>query len=341
MADVSTKTTVQGGALLDALSKFLFKGIESIFDAAVEYKNEMGVLKQVTTIPVKSERDQKKYTLTVKLTPIKDKEGNYYIELECPDYPKFKPGALHGNVVKLNKDNQKDFIKLVDQILDKNGLERVPTEGEAAEEEKKESSKNFKKNNDLSGTYTFLFHSYNEEATDTTVTVVMDTSQDGQETDIEVTGDPKLAQDFFKRISHEEVAEGRGPKNLGTQLDDHMKKKCRLFVDEADKESWQSLIDSLNKPDKSFANESEATTEEATTEETTAASIKVTLEKVIGSDQHEYINLVSIDSSCSEDDAMTAINAIVASDEFVDQMPEGESSYEITEEDDDYDVTMI
>ena len=51
MAD-KNRQNVQGGVIIDTLAKLLFKGLDNIFDAAAEYEREMGVLKQITRIPV-------------------------------------------------------------------------------------------------------------------------------------------------------------------------------------------------------------------------------------------------------------------------------------------------
>lgn len=340
MPDTTNKQTVQGGALLDALSKLLFKGLDHIFDAASEYQKEMGVLKQVTKIPVQNPLDtEKKYDLIVKLVPIKDKDSIYYVEVECPGYAKFKPGTLHQSTIKLNKDNLQEFYKTVDELLKKNDLERIKTDESKADSDQPKNKKSVNKYTDV---YEFLFHAYDEDQTDYDVDVNVESNTSYDETTVEVTSNPELPAEFVKTISFKNKLDST--KNLGDKLDAHMKQVCRLFVDDSDKQEWQDFIAWLNdistkNPD-DFGGDDQS--ESTNDQQETAASIQVVLEKVIGSDNHEDINLVSITASTyTDDEAMDIIETIVASDEFVDSMPEGESCYQIIEEDDDYDITQI
>ena len=339
MSDISAKQTVQGGSILDALSKLLFKGLDHIFDAASEYQKEMGVLKQVTKIPVQNPIDtSEKYDLVVKLVPIKDKDSIYYVEVECPGYSKFKPGTLHQSTIKLNKDNLKDFYKTVDELLKKNDLERIETNESEADSDQPKNKKSVNKYTDV---YEFLFHTYDEDTTDYDVDVNVESSTSYDETTVRVTSDPELPSEFVKTISFKNKSDST--KNLGDKLDAHMKQVCRLCVDDSDKQEWQDFIAWLNDISNKNPDDFEESdqTESTDDQQETAASIRVVLEKVIGSDNHEDINLVSINASgCTEEHAIDVITYIVGSDEFVDQMPVGESSYIITDEDDDYDITQ-
>lgn len=326
--------SIQGGALLDALSKLLFKGIDNIFNTAVEYQKEMGVLKQINKIPVLDRLSNQEYELIVKLAPVKDKDGVYYVEIECPGYKKFKPGALHTNTIKLNNANDKEFTKLINKIIDSNNLERIVTEDEGSDADKESSNKSHTKTNDYVDTYTFLFHKYDEDKTDCTVTAELSKSTDGSEISLVVTGDPELAAKFVRKIDVEDPSSNQS--DIGDALDNHLKQRCKLFVDESYKDEWLDFVDYLNNIEESTSAKEDKSEEE----QPATASINVTLERIVGSDDHEDINLVSINSSSYPyRKALQIVETIVASDEFVDSMPEGVSTYNIIEEDDDYDIS--
>lgn len=362
MADISSKQTIEGGALLDALSKLLFKGLDNIFDAASEYQKEMGVLKQVTKIPVKDGLG-KEYNLIVKLSPIKDKNNMYYVEVDCPNNNKFKPGALHQSTITLSKDNLKQFNQTIDKILDRNGLERT-------EFRSKQSV------NKYTDVYEFSFHSNDEDKKTYDVNINVESAKDYSEITVSVDSKPQLPKKFASRTvsfkdKHPNNTENKtndesaSDNNSGTEvllgqaLDDHMYRTCNLVVDDADMKEWDKFITWLddiqtkdpNKPNKnnpssdsssSSDNNTSSEPDESADQQETSASIRVTLEKIVGSDNHEDINLVSIMSSTyTEDETMDIIESIVSSDEFVDSMPEGESSYCITECDEDYDIAQI
>lgn len=313
MADTSTKTKVQGGALLDALSKLLFKGIDKIFDAASEYQKEYGVLKQVTKIPVQ-DRKGKEYTLVVKLSPIKDKEGLYYVEIECPGYDSLAADSVNKKTIKLNKDNRDDFKNVIGRVMNLSHLRPVKKE-EEGEEAEKENANNF------------MFYNPDDDS-ECEVYVEVDAPEGGSKVTVTATGDPTLDVPFEKSISTDDL-----DTNLGDELTKHLKKQCNLVPLGEDSARWEEFVTYLNN-----INDQEAIEEpgEEPEEENANASIKVTLEKITANG-HEDINLISI--SCAE--KINIIQDIVASDEFVDSMPEGESSYQIIEEDDDYDITQI
>lgn len=334
MADISNKQPVEGGALLDALSKLLFKGINNIFNEAAEYQKEMGVLKQINKIPAE-DGDGNTYNLIVKLSPIKDKDGVYYVELDS-DFNGFRPGALHKNTVTLTKKNQKDFLKLVDEVLRNNGLRRIKKEDESSQQEEKESDKfESSKVNEYTEVNDFRFYEYTEDETPYNVHTVLEKSKDGKAVVLKATGDPQLAKSFNYSLSLANESA-----NLGDILEEHLTERCGVYPEDDEEDRWDEFVNYLNNINKPEPEEKPA--EEAESEQEPAeASIRVTLEKIIGSDNHEDINLVDITATkYTRRQAMKIVEDIVASDEFVDQMPEGESSYKITEDDEDYDIVQ-
>lgn len=136
------KQTIQGGNLLQSIANMLFKGIDKIIGEAAEYEEEMGVLKQVTRIPIYPDGDNtKEYTLTIKLAPVRGKDGLYYVEAKT-DAPDFDVSSLNGKTIRLNNTNMKDFNKKIDELLDANDLsvkEKPEEDSDSSSEESEDT----------------------------------------------------------------------------------------------------------------------------------------------------------------------------------------------------------
>lgn len=345
MADMSNKQNVEGGALVDALSKMLFKGIGSIFEAAAEYQKEMGVLKSVNKVPVIDTKGQE-HELIVKLSPIKDKDGVYFVEVECPGYSKFNAEGVTERAFQINKNNMNDFKKVIDQILKKNKLKRTDGESDSSDDI----------DADFATTYYADF--YDRDTDDPVdVAVTIQVSKEENEIRVKAAGDPKLKSPFFHAYALDDA-----DAMIGKQLNKHLESTCKISVSADSSSEWNKLLKVLNEvyeysddlkaleaafskirlkaSNKTTRSQQSAPREEPGQEET-AASIKVTLEKVVA-DGHEDVNLISIDAcTCTKRQALHAIQDIVASDEFFDSMPEGTSSYQIEDDGQDYDIVQI
>ena len=347
MADMSNKQDIEGGAIVDALSKMLFKGIGSIFEAAAEYQKEMGVLKSVNKVPVIDTKGQE-HELIVKLSPIKDKDGVYFVEVECPGYSKFNAEGVTERAFQINKNNMNDFKKVIDQILKKNKLKR--TDGESSSSD------------DIDADFAITYYAdfYDRDTDDPVdIAVTIQVSKEENEIRVKAAGDPRLKSPFFHAYALDNA-----DATIGKKLNTHLEKDCNITVSSDISKEWLKLIELLNEvyeyaddikslesafskirlkaTNKNVRNQTKSEQQEAEPEqEETAASIEVTLEKVVA-DGHESINLVSIDAcTCTKRQAMHAIQDIVASDEFVDSMPEGTSSYRIEDSEQDYDIVRI
>lgn len=356
MADTKTTQPVEGGAVLDALSKMFFKGIGSILDSAAEYQKEMGVLKQVSKIPVIDARGDA-YTLIVKLSPIKDKENIYYVEVECPGYDKFNGEDVDKHAFTINKSTSDDFDDLIRELLKSNGLKRTD-----------KSSDSTANAPDISGTFYADFYKGDDDSP-YSVAVSIAISGEDNEIDITATGQPRLPKPFsLSENLNDADAE------IGKVLNKHLESKCNLYIDAEFKTGWLQLVDLLNRvfeyaddldglakefnkidlksstssskkktksKTQSQTAQDETIQEEQPAQEPAAASIQVRLEKITANG-HEDINLVSIlASTYDETETMSKIQEIVECDEFIDEMPEGESDYVIIDDGEYLDVNVI
>lgn len=109
------------GGLISKLGSLFFKGLDGIFDRAAEYQEEYGVLKQVTRINAVNEETDKKYTLTIKLSPVKDKQDLFYVEAEI-DPSDISVDSINKTVVKLNTDTKVKFNNMINKFLTDNNL---------------------------------------------------------------------------------------------------------------------------------------------------------------------------------------------------------------------------
>lgn len=137
---------IEGGSILKALADLFFKGLDKMLAEQAEYEEEMGVLKQVNRIPIVDKAGHE-HTLTVKLAPVRDKEGVFYAEASCDDKT-LDVSEINGVALRLNNVTLKDFKQKIADMLAKQGytsdiLEDVPSaepqESEDVEPESEQS----------------------------------------------------------------------------------------------------------------------------------------------------------------------------------------------------------
>jgi len=134
----STQVPVEA-SILQSLIDMFFKGFDKIFDQAIQYRNEMGVLKSVTEIPV-VDASKTPYTVYVKLSPVKNKESVYFVEVDIQDKDgkstsKFNVSQLHEKALKIDKTSMKDFNKAIQNLLNQNHLTKVETDDSSSAED--------------------------------------------------------------------------------------------------------------------------------------------------------------------------------------------------------------
>lgn len=327
----NTQVEVTSASLLEKLADLFFRGLGSIFDYAAEYEDDYGKLKSVTRIPVKDESGED-FTLVVKLSPIKDKEGMFYIELELQDSNKskvssFKGDPLNEKTIKLDKSNKASLDKELDKVLAKNKLVKVDPE-DASENSQQE-----------------------DEASE----------ENGDIDEFDAVGikDPNRK---IHVICTRHPVEGQADKyTLTIETDKHVDKpfsqETAMTADKVDEriQEWLEWNDLMREEDSEEEDTdsdetidlSDEDLEEALNEdinETAASSkIRVTLRKVTSA-KEPYADLIAISASTPSLAPAAALNmlrAVVSDDEFFDQLDETDQSFEITDEGEDYDVQEI
>ena len=265
-------------------------------------------------------QDGKQHTLIFKLSPIRDKENTFYVEIEGDEG--LKDLDLEGfdkQAITLNRANGKDFWDFIKKVLKKNKLEGLKPQTQESEPEE-----NTEDNTDEEEYIDTRLHleAYDENENSKApkapiVEVTLDIIQDdaGKFSVSIGTNSKNVPEKVTKRENLTKQA-------LENEIEQWPTGRGLVYTEEAE-EQIIDLLDSI---------EETAQKQEAT------ASIKVQLEKVQGSKGLE-VNLVSIRGTSVK--AADILGTLVESDEFVDSMPDGISSYEIYEEDDDYNVDPI
>lgn len=120
--NTANKQPVQAGAL-NEIFKLLFKGVDKLFDAAAEYQNDFGKLKQVTKVPIT--KDGENYTVLIKLAPVKDREHVFYVEIDDGGCPGLDFSNYHEKIMKIDNNNQAKFEEIINKIITDAGAERA------------------------------------------------------------------------------------------------------------------------------------------------------------------------------------------------------------------------
>lgn len=114
------KEPIMAAGVFKSIAEMLFNGLGKALADNMEYEEEMGVLKQVNRIPIKG-TDGREYTLTVKLSPVKNKDSFYYVEAET-NAPGLDVSSLNGKSMRINNNNFKDFKDAIDQLLENHNM---------------------------------------------------------------------------------------------------------------------------------------------------------------------------------------------------------------------------
>ena len=295
------KTKVEGAGVLSELFKLLFKGIDNILDNAAEYEKEMGVLKQVTRIPV-LDKDNKEWEVKVKLAPIKDKDGLFYVEIES-DYPSFNGSRADKKPMSINKQNIDDFNKLIEQVLQDNQLTEINDEEDNKEVESDKSTRQCYDNKE------FIEWDENGRVED-----------EPEIYDVDVTIVPLTDKEDTFSI---DLKCDKRPLELDKKaLQEVKKSKVEDAIYFALKDNNLIELDRIDD-----------------LEESTASShLDVSLSYIKSSDE---VNLSAIYANYDVGQAMEALQQIIDDDEFVATLTEEPQSFRITDEGDTYDIALI
>lgn len=329
---MAEKQIIEGGSLLSSIVALFFKGLDNILDSAAEYEEEMGVLKQVNHIALQDE-DGKQYELTIKLAPVRDKKGIYYVEAST-DKPGFDVSSMNDIAVRLNNQTMKEFNAKVNELIEKNKLTVVKEEEKSDEE-------------------TLDEHTVGEPLTDRQVQLLISEVQKkfkptyvrwiAGEKKLEppqlVTGTLKveLNGDADNQVCQvtisvtiDETKYGLSiePDNTSTPLADVevMVKNIKLILNK-----YMQLNDLEEYDPNESADSSNPTN--------SSKIVDATLKKVTGSTE---LTLMAINASCNIKAALDMLTDVVDDEEFINSFADDEErSIEITDLGDNYDVEEI
>lgn len=308
----NTTQDVKAAGALDAIFNLLFKGIDNILDGAVEYQNDMGKLKQVSKINV-ADSDGNEYTLVVKLSPLKNKEEMFYVEVECPEFPNFKADKVNEKVLKINKNNKEEFNSIIDELLRDNKLVRTK-KGKANEDE-------------TSNSYNIQCYDKNKFED-----WIEDDGPQPAKIDVHVQQIPLEQSGYFevilecasKKINSDgynldEVKEADIEKTIDKVLD--QSKLIRVSEGDAIKDEHDEDMETADQNDVE-----------------TSSHIDVTLSYVKASDE---VKLSAIYANYDLQKALVTLDEAINNDEFANILTEDPQSFRITDEGDQFDVQPI
>ena len=320
------KTKIESASLLDQIKDLFFKGLDGLLGAAADYQNDMGKLKGVYNIPVKT-ADGKEHTVKISLSPIKDKDGIFYVEVESD--ADITTAGVNQKTFKIDKENKDAFNKVVDKLLKDNGLERVTADPEdtsqdGTDEEGESASDSFEDVAQDSGEPSDDGSEFRlnvaDDVNNAIYTVVLKIYEDDKNLTLEIEGEAPKPLDYspFNRDDNKFESVDKMDRWVKNSLESFLDlNSLRLYPsDKKDgDEEYEYMIEASNR-------------------------IEVSLEKITSSSGVD-VNLVAINAGSVLGSALSTLESVVADDDFVDSMPEGVSSYSISEDNDEYDVQQI
>lgn len=306
---MDNKEPVVAAGLLSKLGELFFKGLDKILDSAAQYEEEYGVLKQVSRIPI-ADQNGREYTLTIKLSPVRDKDSTYYVEADT-NAPGFDVSSIDKKVFRLDKNTTEKFNKMIDDLIEKNNLE-------------KQNSSN-KDSQDIDS----IIEQINKDLED----MVLE-SEDPDSPDYEVKGE--VTKNNNKLLLKASLSDGQDETEEKTADIEFLNPDdgSILPIDEIE----ESIIDKINEifQEETEDNEDE---ENSNQEETTASTIvRATF---IKSSKTNKVSLRAITATIDIEDALDIAYDVADDDDFADSLGNEPESYEIIETNEGYDVNRI
>lgn len=326
---------IQGAGLLDSIKSMLFKGLDNAFNSASEYEEEMGVLKQVTRIPLEDESGKETpYTLTIKLAPIKGKSGKYYVEAETTA-PNLDVSSINGKVLPITNSSMKGFNKMIDDLLEANSLTR--TENTSAEQQTDEEQANETSSNDV------MTDEQEQEIADMIAQAAKEKGIEYRTVQMEDGHVATLYTELQQRSTNPELCD------MTISAEDPFEQKPIRSLKSATK--VVAAVDSNGETLSftAFCNELKAQldaymkanklTEQSTREANASTHVDVTF---IKSSKDNEISLTAINASCNIQAALDMIESVADDAEFLNELvDDSEQSYRITDDGDSLDVIEI
>lgn len=323
---------VEAGGILDALIKRLFGGLDNILNAAAEYEEEMGVLKQVNRIVIHPENDpNKSYVLKISLSPVRDKVNIYYVEAET-NAPGFDVSSINNKVMKLDNSSMKDFKKMIENLISANNLEAAPAEEQAeakgeSEEETEEGEEQYELTEDDVQTIGDVILAARDYLTENPISDRPEYKYIGYDVfaDLNINKkDPTICDIIFyvKDASGNHLKEYDAPATVSTVDADGYPLSQEGFIEDLDEEI-KAYIDA----NKDF---------------NLNASTKLKIDATfIKASTNNEVSLTAINTNCDITAAWDIIDEIADIDEFVDGLGEDPKSFSIEENDDGYTIEEI
>lgn len=323
--------SIEGGSILAKLADTLFKGLGSILGEAAEFEEEMGVLKQINRITLEDEATDKTYTLTIKLSPVRNKDNLYYVEAET-NAPNFDVSSLHRQTIELDKTNINSFNEKVKQLITKNNLQvSEPQQDQQSTKEESTAEKDEQQNSNL---------------------------------EIESQIDALLSEikSYYDRVHPVGLTKKRDYATINVEITKADSETCTVRLDainSLDKEAAplsyihpDSISIELIEDNMVISSSSLKAKIEEIVDDFAANNNIRNLRYVSGSTsvqvsfvkdkRTKQVSYTAIHASCDITSALDIIYDVAEDPDFVDSIPEEEEqSFEITEIDDSYDVSRI
>ena len=329
----TTMQPIQGANLLNALVDFFFKGIDKALSDKAQYEEEMGVLKQINRIPIQTLDGKYSYVLTIKLSPVRGKDSYYYVEAET-DAPGLDVSAINRKTMQLDKDNMQQFRVTVDKLLSSSrfvsemddtdtNIPEGKVVGEPSDEPTSESD-------DSSVTTEGALSEYLDNAdkwfNKEHIAVANGSDGDLYQLSFKFSSDD-IGDKCYVEISIIRIQDNSPVETLKVEVD--MLDSDGNLIDEATflKRVRKSIESEVS--EHSYSNLNFGVPRQGVV---SATFIK----------DSEGVGLTAIKASSDLNKTMEIIYDIMDSDDFAEQLPEGEEmSFAITEQDDDYDIEEI
>lgn len=334
----NTTQNIEGGTLLNSIINMFFKGLNNLLDAAAEYEEELGVLKQVTRLTV-TDKSKNKYSLTIKLSPVKNKQGLYYVEAET-DCPKLDVSSIDKKTMKINNSNMKQFNAMIDKIIKDSGLEWQPTSNDSnsdADDAEIDSEDNNSEGNEVLE----LGRQLEEE-----MESYAETSFAGPDNEPLDINWKLVDQDSTDKIVFElYVTKGED------ELEEFEPKLIKLSAKD-DKGDFRSIddlksdfIDEIDEYRDEVSNQINASTSvviEGVNDDIREDSDPTLSATFFKDSKTEQVELTAIKASCDVQTAIDIIDALSNDEEFASCIePDSEKSFSIVDEGDDFNIEEI
>lgn len=330
---------VQAAGLLSSLAGLFFRGIDNALSEISEYEEEMGVLKQINKIPIESLDGDRKYTLTIKLSPIRGKDSVYYVEAET-DAPNLDVSKLDGKTVSINKDNAREFRKMVDKLISSSNyaakMKRDADEddNQDADDDNQDESTSKKRN------------SKSELSKEGQLKDVVDSVEEWfQENAAIIMGNGLVVNIVveFTNLTSDGLAEVElsavdALQNKGQSIKNISPKVITLqLIDKDDNViSAESLIVMIKDHIKEYVSHYKLDANNIKYVKSNSTVLATFIK------DKEGIGLTAIRASNDIDNSMRIVNGLMDSEDFVNSLEDGdEKSFEITESSEDYDIEEI